>query len=110
GADLTAGLLTRVRTAAEAAGLFTELGTSWLLLDAELLPWSVKAGQLVREQYAAVGAAARAALPPAVAALEQAAARGLDTGPLLAATRARAANDDASPAAYRPYYWAPDRP
>src|SRR6516225_1440778 len=39
GADLTAGLLTRVRAAAEEAGLFTELGTSWLLLDAELLPW-----------------------------------------------------------------------
>jgi len=32
------------------------------LLDAELLPWSAKAGQLLREQYAAVGAAARAAL------------------------------------------------
>jgi hypothetical protein len=42
--------------AAETAGLFTDLGTSWLLLDAELLPWSAKAGQLLREQYAAVGA------------------------------------------------------
>jgi len=103
---LTAGLLARVRAAAEASGLFTGLGTSWLLLDAELLPWSVKAGQLVREQYAAVGAAARAALPPAVAALEQAAARGLDTGPLLAATRAREANADAFTAAYRRYCWA----
>jgi polynucleotide kinase-phosphatase len=108
GADLTAGLVTRVRAAAEAAGLFTELGTSWLLLDAELLPWSVKAGQLVREQYAAVGAAARAALPPAVAALEQAAARGLDTGPLLAATRAREANAEAFTAAYRRYCWTTD--
>jgi protein phosphatase len=105
---LTAGLLARVRAAAEASGLFTDLGTSWLLLDAELLPWSVKAGQLVREQYAAVGAAARAALPPAVAALEQAAARGLDTGPLLAATRAREANADAFTAAYRRYCWATD--
>src|SRR5215469_14779909 len=108
GADLTAGLLTRVRTAAEAAGLFTDLGTSWLLLDAELLPWSVKAGPLVREQYAAVGAAARAALPPAAAALEQAAARGLDTGPLLAAIYAREANAGAFTAAYRRYCWATD--
>ena len=48
------------------AGLFDELGTRWLLLDAELLPWNVKAGQLLRDQYAAVGAAARAALPAAV--------------------------------------------
>jgi protein phosphatase len=108
GADLTVGLLTRARAAAEAAGLFTDLGTSWLLLDAELLPWSVKAGQLVREQYAAVGAAARAALPPAVTALEQAAARGLDTGPLLAAIRAREANAGAFTAAYRRYCWATD--
>ena len=108
GADLTAGLLARVRAAAEAAGLFTDLGTSWLLLDAELLPWSVKAGQLVREQYAAVGAAARAALPPSVAALERAAARGLDTGPLLAAIRAREANAEAFTAAYRQYCWATD--
>jgi len=42
---------------AEATGLFDELGTAWLLLDAELLPWSAKAEQLLRDQYAAVGAA-----------------------------------------------------
>ena len=71
----TAQLVDRVRAAAEAAGLFDELGTSWLLLDAELLPWSAKAEQLLRDQYAAVGAAARTALPAAVSVLEQAAAR-----------------------------------
>ena len=70
-----ASLVEAVRAASEAAGLFDELGTSWLLLDAELLPWNVKAGQLLRDQYAAVGAAARASLPIAVAALEQAVAR-----------------------------------
>ena len=71
--DLTAQLVDRVRAAAEQAGLFDELGTSWLLLDAELLPWSVKAEQLLRDQYAAVGAAARSALPAAVGVLDQAA-------------------------------------
>ena len=108
GADLTAALLARVRASAEAAGLFTDLSTSWLLLDAELLPWNAKAGQLLREQYAAVGAAARAALPPVVTALEQAAARGLDAGPLLAAMRAREANAEAFTAAYRQYCWSTD--
>jgi protein phosphatase len=107
-AGLTARLLAQVRAAAEAAGLFTDLGTSWLLLDTELMPWSAKAGQLLREQYAAVGAAARAALPPAVTALEQAAARGLGTGPLLAAIHAREANAKAFTAAYRHYCWATD--
>jgi protein phosphatase len=106
---LTASLLDRVRAAAEAAGLFAELDTSWLLLDAELVPWNVKAGQLLRDQYAAVGAAARASLPAAASALEQAAARGLPgVGELLDRTRSRLANADAFTAAYLRYCWATD--
>jgi len=106
--SLTAQLVERARTAAEQAGLFDELGTSWLLLDAELLPWSVKAEQLLRDQYAAVGAAARSSLPAAVAALEQAAGAGRDVGELLARTSARRANAEAFTAAYRRYCWATD--
>ena len=114
---LTADLADRVRAAAEHAGLFSELETLWLLLDAELLPWNVKAGQLLRDQYAAVGAAARAALPAAVAALEQAAGRPLPAdGPpggntvdaLLDRTRARMTNADAFTAAYLRYCWSTD--
>jgi protein phosphatase len=111
--ELTASLIDQVRAAAEKTGLFSELGTSWLLLDAELLPWNVKAGQLLRDQYAAVGAAAQASLPAAVSALTQAFARGLPSdGPqvdaLLARTRARAANAEAFTAAYLRYCWATD--
>jgi protein phosphatase len=102
---LTETLIGRLRAAAERAGLFDELDTGWLLLDAELMPWSVKAGQLLRDQYAAVGAAARAALPVAVAALEQAAAAGLDVTDLLARTRSRATNATAFTEAYRRYCW-----
>jgi protein phosphatase len=102
---LTAALLARVREAVTAAGLFAELGTSWLLFDAEIMPWSAKAGQLLRDQYAAVGAAAHAALPPALAALEQAAAAGLDVGALLDRTRARLANADGFTTAYQRYCW-----
>nr|WP_187366156.1 polynucleotide kinase-phosphatase [Trebonia kvetii] len=91
GAELTAALLDRVRSAATAAGLFDELSTSWLLLDAELLPWSAKAGQLLRDQYGAVGAAARAVLPAAVAVLEQAVTRLADAGPAGTAGEAGAA-------------------
>ncbi len=39
------------------------------------MPWSAKARELLRTQYAAVGAAGRASLPRAVACLEQAAGR-----------------------------------
>ncbi len=56
-------LLDRVRRRlrrAPASG--TRLDTDWLCLDCELMPWSAKAQDLLREQYAAVGAAARTAL------------------------------------------------
>ncbi|HXW44601.1 MAG TPA: polynucleotide kinase-phosphatase [Streptosporangiaceae bacterium] len=108
GPELTAVLVARLAAAAQAAGLFDELQTPWLLLDAELLPWSVKAGQLLRDQYAAVGAAARAALPAAVSALAQAAGAGLDVTDLLARTRAREANAAAFTQAYRRYCWPTD--
>ncbi|HRK47809.1 MAG TPA: polynucleotide kinase-phosphatase, partial [Nocardioides sp.] len=54
-------LVARLRAAA--APLFERLDTDWLVLDGELLPWSAKALGLIRGQYAAVGAAARHALP-----------------------------------------------
>jgi len=106
-ADVTSSLVSRVRDTAEKAGLFEQLDTSWLLLDAEILPWSVKAGRLLRDQYAAVGAAARAALPAAVSALSDFASRGLPGGAaeLLDRTRARLGNADAFVAAYRRYCW-----
>ncbi|MFI5708570.1 polynucleotide kinase-phosphatase [Kribbella sp. NPDC051620] len=102
---LTDDLLVRLREVAEAAGLFDELDTSWLLLDAELLPWSAKAGDLLRNQYAAVGAAARASLPAATAALESAAAAGLDVREMLERTKRRTANADRFTEAYRRYCW-----
>jgi protein phosphatase len=112
-AELTAALIDQLRAAAEQAGLFTELGTSWLLLDAELLPWNVKAASLLRDQYAAVGAAATAALPAAVAVLEQASARSLPADGALAEalldrTRARSAHAAAFTAAYLRYCWPTD--
>jgi protein phosphatase len=103
--SLTAALIDRLRAAAESAGLFAELNTPWLLFDAELMPWSVKAGQLLRDQYASVGAAARAALPAAVQELERAAAAGSDVADLLDRTRLRAAGAEAFSAAYRRYCW-----
>jgi protein phosphatase len=106
--ELDAELVGRIRTAADSAGLFGELDTPWLLLDAEILPWSAKAGQLLRDQYAAVGAAARAALPAAVGVLEQAAAAGADVGGLLERTRSREANAAAFTDAYRRYCWPTD--
>ncbi|MFC7260359.1 polynucleotide kinase-phosphatase [Streptomyces lutosisoli] len=107
-AAVTEEILGRLRAAATEAGLWKELETDWLLLDAELMPWSLKASGLLRSQYAAVGAAAGAVFPGALAALEGAAARGVDVTGLLARQRERAADASAFTDAYRRYCWTTD--
>ncbi|MFB6615857.1 polynucleotide kinase-phosphatase [Streptomyces sp. NPDC056367] len=106
--EVTEEVLTRLRSAVTDAGLWEELGTDWLLIDGELLPWSLKSTGLLRNQYAAVGAASGAVFPGALAALEAAAARGVDTGELLERQRGRAADAAAFTEAYRRYCWTTD--
>ncbi|MFD4713439.1 polynucleotide kinase-phosphatase [Streptomyces sp. NPDC058430] len=107
-AQVTEEILGRVRAAVTDAGLWDELDTDWLLLDAELMPWSLKASGLLRSQYAAVGAASGAVFPDAIAGLEAAAARGVDVGELLGRQRERAADAAAFTDAYRRYCWTTD--
>ncbi|WP_329185531.1 polynucleotide kinase-phosphatase [Streptomyces sp. NBC_01428] len=107
-AAVTEEILGRVRAAATEAGLWEELDTDWLLLDAELMPWSLKASGLLRNQYAAVGAASGAVFPGALSALEGAAARGIDVGDLLSRQRERAVDAAAFTDAYRRYCWTTD--
>ena len=97
----TAELVDRLRVTA--APLFESLDTDWLALDCEVLPWSAKAIELIKSQYASVGAAARQVLPEALAVLEQAAERGLDVGDLAAKTMGRLANAEAFRDAYAAY-------
>ena len=105
---LEAEFLERVRAAAGAAGFWAEFQTDWLCLDCELLPWSAKAQELLKQQYAAVGAAARAALTAAVGALETAAANGRDVADLLARTAARRQMAADFTTAYGRYCWPVD--
>jgi polynucleotide kinase-phosphatase len=99
--DDTTELVDRLRAAA--APLFESLETDWLALDCELLPWSAKAINLIKTQYASVGAAARHALPEALAALDKATARGLNVTALAGRTRQRLADAAAFRAAYAAY-------
>jgi protein phosphatase len=108
--DLERLFLERVRTALCRSGFWEMLETTWACLDCELMPWSVKAQELLRNQYAAVGAAGRASLPQAVAMLQQAAGRlnGEATeklGPVLSSYRRGAENISKFVAAYRQYCW-----
>ncbi len=100
-----AEFLLRINTAIERAGLWQELDTDWLCLDCELMPWSAKAQELLRSQYAAVGAAARAAIPDVVDALALTATRGCDLDGLLERYRSKGECATKFVDAYRQYCW-----
>ncbi len=74
--DSEAEFLRRVRSALEASGFWEEFQTDWVCLDCELMPWSAKAQELLKGQYAATGAAAMASLAASVEALQTAVSRG----------------------------------
>ncbi|HVZ18990.1 MAG TPA: polynucleotide kinase-phosphatase, partial [Terriglobales bacterium] len=99
------GLLTTVRDAVSAADFWNEFKTDWICLDCELMPWSAKAQELLKHQYASVGTSARSALEAEVITLAQAVARGLETGELLAKTKERQQMVSDYVAAYRRYCW-----
>lgn len=96
-------LIGRLREALDRAGTWERLETGWVLIDAELLPWSAKASALVSEQYAPVGAAAIAATRAVTAALQAAAARGLPVEALLAEATERCASAEAYDRVWRQY-------
>ena len=104
-ADLEHALLGRLRTALAGAGLWEELATDWMVLDCELMPWSAKAQELLRQQYAALGAASGAALPPAIRSLEEAQASGLEVGEILTRFVQRQELAGRYVDAYRRYCW-----
>jgi protein phosphatase len=67
--------LTRIRSALEASSFWAEFGTDWVCLDCELMPWSAKAQELLKSQYAATGAAAMASLTESIEVLQTALGR-----------------------------------
>jgi len=59
---LERALLERLAGALSRSGLWEQLRTDWVLIDAELLPWSAKAPELLKSQYAADPASAAEAV------------------------------------------------
>jgi len=101
---LESEFLERIRRAVGLAGIWERLKTDWVCLDCELMPWSAKAQELLRQQYAPTGAAARAALPAALAALT-AHAGSPEVAGLLEKYRERKDAADLYVEAYRRYCW-----
>ncbi|MBX9678591.1 MAG: polynucleotide kinase-phosphatase [Gemmataceae bacterium] len=109
-AALETRFLDRVRQTLTASDLWTALNTTWACLDCELMPWSAKAQELLKTQYAAVGAAGQAALPRAIDSLAQATERlsgeeQIQAEQLLAQSRRREEHVGQFVAAYRQYCW-----
>ena len=67
----------RVNQCLTKTNFWEKFNTDWVCLDAELMPWSAKAQALLKDQYAAVGAAASGALPEVEKALQLAFDRGI---------------------------------
>lgn len=97
--------LDRIRQALDKAALWDELQTDWVCLDCELMPWSAKAQELLRQQYAPTGAAARAGLRQSIAALAMAAERNTDAKSLLEWYHQRQDMTGKYVEAYRRYCW-----
>jgi protein phosphatase len=98
-------LLTIVSRALDESDIWSRLRTDWICLDCELMPWSAKAQELIRKQYAPVSVAANAALPQARAALSAAVARAGAPPELLAYYDERATLASQYGEAYRRYSW-----
>lgn len=101
----TEALLARLRLAADRAGLWDALATDWLVIDAEIIPWSAKASALIAEQYEPVAVSARAGLAAAHEAAARAAARGVPVDALRDRLGLRAQKAEAYARAYAPYVW-----
>jgi protein phosphatase len=103
--ELERAVLNRLISALTSAGFWERFRSDWFCLDCELMPWSVKAEELLRTQYAPTGAAANAAVDSARTALREADRRGLDVSELLHAFDDRANLVGRYVDAYRHYCW-----
>jgi len=68
-------LIGKIRDSLDATNFWQELETEWVIFDCELMPWSAKAQELLKNQYAAVGSSATGALNECISALRQVTAR-----------------------------------
>ncbi|MBK1865925.1 polynucleotide kinase-phosphatase [Taklimakanibacter albus] len=101
----TEGLLARLRDAVGTTRLWDELGSDWLLFDAEIMPWSAKANSLIENQYAPVATSSAAGLAAAIDALIRAGARTNEIAALRERFAERARRAGLYGKAWAPYVW-----
>jgi protein phosphatase len=99
------GLLSRMHDVLSATDFWSTFDTDWVCVDAELMPWSLKAESLLQDQYAAVGAAASSSVDKAAELAKQASERGIDIDDIGSGLNDRQQMVDAYRSAYRRYCW-----
>ena len=105
-AALEKEFINRVNICLTNSGFWEKFQTDWVCLDAELMPWSAKAQALLKDQYAAVGSAASAALPIVEKALQMAVDRNVaDALPSLQKFAAKNQAIEKYIQAYQHYCW-----
>ena len=97
--------LNRAREAVGAAQLWEDLNTDWIIMDAEVMPWSLKAQGLLRTVYAPTATAALNTLAKAHELFNQAQARGIDTSEHAQNVALRLSAATSYRDAYRRYCW-----
>ena len=103
--NLESELLDRLGRALDVAKFWDRFETPWFCLDCEVMPWSVKAEDLLRVQYAPTGTAARAALGTANELIQKAAGRKLDLDGVAKSFTERGELVQRYVTAYRHYCW-----
>jgi protein phosphatase len=98
-------LLVHLRDTLTRNDAWAGFSTDWFVFDCELMPWSVKAEELVRSQYASVGAVAAASTSAALDVLRATAARIEDAAPIAETFAARASMVQRYVDSYRRYCW-----
>jgi len=103
--SLETAVLDRLANALSQSSFWDKFQSDWFCFDCELMPWSVKAEDLLRTQYAPTGAAAVAAVDAARDKLQQAADRGQDVAQLIESFGSRESLVHQYVRAYRHYCW-----
>jgi len=98
-------VLHRVCATLTRGGFWEKFKTDWVCLDAELMPWSAKAQELLRLQYAAVGAAAKASLAETVASLAAVASNNEEANLLFQRSKQGLEDANLFIDSYRRYCW-----
>jgi protein phosphatase len=103
--NLEQAFLKRLRQALEQSNFWQNMGSDWVCLDCELMPWSAKAQGLLQNQYAGVGSAARFALNEALTLVNGHENPDLDLGLVSYQLQERLGMVEKYIEAYRRYCW-----